>query len=551
MASSYSPLKVELIGTGEQAGTWGTTTNVNLGTTLEEAITGRATATFPSDANYTLPYTDSNSSQVFRNLVLNVTSSGNLSATRDLIIPAIEKQYFVENNTSGSQSIRIKTAAGTGVTIPAGRVANVFCDGTNTRLADDFVDINGGAIDGAVIGGSSAAAGSFTTLAVGTQTNKASISYTTNSARTLTVPAVSGNRTFAFLEEAQIFTANQTIDANLTFTGNNRRIIGPMSNTTIAERLMFQTSATNNVTTIGAIPSGSGTESRLSLFNTTDTVNYEALDLRCTATEAIIRSQADGVAAFLPLSFYNGNAERMRITANGEIIFTGNGIKLQGKFDNYTNDATIFQDVTTNSTTTINVAPNGTGGAAAVHCHSSSDLTSSIVGALNVDNDEVSLFSLYTGSNSFQPLNLVNGGAIYVQVNSDGTVLMPGVYGSTVGGTNRDLYIDNTGKLGYLTSTRKSKTNIAPIEDTSWLMNLEPVSFNRRVQASGGLYTDQAHKNTEFGLIADDAAQVRPEICFNDDFGNLAGIHYEQLIAPMLKEIQKLRAEVEALKAKG
>jgi len=164
MASSYSPLKVELIGTGEQAGTWGTTTNTNLGTTLEEAITGRATATFPSDANYTLPYIDSNASQVFRNLVLNVTSSGNLSATRDLIIPAIEKQYFVENNTSGSQSIRIKTAAGTGVTIPTGKVAHVYCDGTNTRLSDDFVGITGGIIDGTPIGASSASTGAFTTL---------------------------------------------------------------------------------------------------------------------------------------------------------------------------------------------------------------------------------------------------------------------------------------------------------------------------------------------------------------------------------------------------
>lgn len=148
MASSYSPLKVELIGTGEQAGSWGTTTNTNLGTALEEAITGRATATFTSDANYTLPYIDSNSAQVFRNLVLNVTSSGNLTSTRDLIIPAIEKQYFVENNTTNGQSIRIKTSAGTGVTIPNGKIAHVYCDGTNTRFADDFVGITGGTISG-------------------------------------------------------------------------------------------------------------------------------------------------------------------------------------------------------------------------------------------------------------------------------------------------------------------------------------------------------------------------------------------------------------------
>lgn len=389
MSSSYSPLKIELIGTGEQAGTWGTTTNTNLGTALEEAITGRATATFPSDANYTLPYTDSNASQVFRNLVLNVTSSGNLSATRDLIIPAIEKQYIVENNTSGSQSIVVKTSGGSGVTIPNGRIANVFCDGTTTRLASDFVDINGGDIDGTVIGGSSAAAGSFTTATIttgnittgnintltvgtqtnkatvsyttdtartltipnvggnrtfafideaqtftanqtfntllfGTQTNKATLSYTTDAARTLTVPAVSGNRTFAFLEEAQTFTANQTIGADLIFTGNSRRITGPMSNTLVGERLLFQTSASNNVTAVGAIPSGTGSESRVSVFNTTDTVNYSALDIRCTATEAMVRSQADGTSSYLPLTFWNNIGERMRITTSGEVMIAGN-----------------------------------------------------------------------------------------------------------------------------------------------------------------------------------------------------------------------------------
>ena len=256
MASTYSPLKVELIGTGEQAGTWGTTTNTNLGTALEEAITGRATATFPSDANYTLPYTDSNASQVFRNLVLNVTSSGNLSATRDLIIPAIEKQYIIENNTSGSQSIRVKTAAGTGVTISSGRIATVYCNGTDTRFADDFVDINGGSIDGTPIGAASASTGAFTTatittatittdnittgnittgnintLNVGTQTNKATISYTTDAARTLTVPAVSGNRTFAFIDEAQTFSATQTFNTILVGTQTNKATISYTTNT--------------------------------------------------------------------------------------------------------------------------------------------------------------------------------------------------------------------------------------------------------------------------------------------------------------------------------
>jgi trimeric autotransporter adhesin len=144
MASTYSELKIELIGNGEQSGTWGTTTNVNLGTALEEAITGRATANFPTDANLTLGYTNSNATQVFRNLILNVTSSGNLTATRDLIVPTIEKQYLVENNTSGGQSIVVKTSAGTGVTVPNGKKVHVYANGTNVVYAFDQVgDLSG------------------------------------------------------------------------------------------------------------------------------------------------------------------------------------------------------------------------------------------------------------------------------------------------------------------------------------------------------------------------------------------------------------------------
>lgn len=136
MASTYSSLKIELIGTGEQTGTWGTTTNANLGTALEEAIVGRATANFTSDANLTLTLTDSNATQVARNLVLNVTSGVSLTVTRDLIVPAIEKPYIVQNNTTGSQSIRV-IVAGASVTVPNGKTAYIYNDGTDVKYAFD------------------------------------------------------------------------------------------------------------------------------------------------------------------------------------------------------------------------------------------------------------------------------------------------------------------------------------------------------------------------------------------------------------------------------
>jgi hypothetical protein len=136
MASTYSALKIELIGTGDQTGTWGTTTNVNLGTALEEAIVGRGTANFSTDGNLTLTLTDTNATQVARNLVLNCTSGVSLSATRDLIVPAIEKPYIIQNNTTGGQSIRV-IVAGASVTVPNGRTAYIYNDGTDIKYAFD------------------------------------------------------------------------------------------------------------------------------------------------------------------------------------------------------------------------------------------------------------------------------------------------------------------------------------------------------------------------------------------------------------------------------
>jgi hypothetical protein len=142
VASTYSALKIELIGTGEQSGTWGTTTNTNLGTAIEEAIVGYATANFTSDADLTISLTDTNASQTARNLVLNVTSSGSLSTTRNLIVPTIEKPYYIFNNTTGSQSITVKTSAGTGVVVPNGGKALVYADGTNVVPAINSLPVS-------------------------------------------------------------------------------------------------------------------------------------------------------------------------------------------------------------------------------------------------------------------------------------------------------------------------------------------------------------------------------------------------------------------------
>jgi len=132
MASTYSSnLKVELMADGEKAGTWGGVTNTNIGTTLEEAIVGKADVDFATDEDKTITLTDSNASQDARNIYLNVTSSVSLTATRELIVPTNEKTFIVKNGTSGSQSITVKTSAGTGITVPNGSTYLLYVDGTN------------------------------------------------------------------------------------------------------------------------------------------------------------------------------------------------------------------------------------------------------------------------------------------------------------------------------------------------------------------------------------------------------------------------------------
>jgi hypothetical protein len=140
MASTYSTnLKIELIGTGDQVGSWGTTTNVNLGTALEEAIVGYGAVQFTNDANLTLSLASSNATQTARKIFLYVTSTVTLTAQRDLIVPTNEKTFIVHNNTTGGQAIRVKTSAGTGIVVPTGKKMLLYVNGTNVIEQIDYI----------------------------------------------------------------------------------------------------------------------------------------------------------------------------------------------------------------------------------------------------------------------------------------------------------------------------------------------------------------------------------------------------------------------------
>jgi hypothetical protein len=126
MSSTYSNLKIQLMGTGENSGTWGNVTNDNLGVAIEQALVQTATVTF-SSANVTLTLTDTNAAQNARALRLNLT--GTTGGVRDLIVPAIQKPYIINNGTA--DTVTVKVSGQTGVAVPAGRSYLLYNNGTD------------------------------------------------------------------------------------------------------------------------------------------------------------------------------------------------------------------------------------------------------------------------------------------------------------------------------------------------------------------------------------------------------------------------------------
>jgi hypothetical protein len=197
MASTYSDLKIELIGTGEQSGTWGTTTNTNLSTALGEAITGSADVAF-SSADVTLTLTNVNTAQTARNLRLNL--SGTSGGARNLILGSgcqIEKLYLINNGLA--DAVTVKNTTGLGVTVPAGKSMYVFNNAVDVvdvltyfsgTVVSSAVTITGGTINSTTIGASTASSGRFTTLeATGNTTlGDASGDTITANAGTMSVP---------------------------------------------------------------------------------------------------------------------------------------------------------------------------------------------------------------------------------------------------------------------------------------------------------------------------------------------------------------------------
>lgn len=308
MAITYSTnLRLTLIGTGDQAGTWGNTTNTNIGTLIEQSIAGYVSQTVADSAGSPTSLTIADgTSSVARNMVL--VLSGALTGNRDLILPTNQKLYFIHNNTSGGYSVTAKCAGQTGISIPSGAKAILVCNGVDIVEAANYFSglvfpssATIATLSGTTLGYASA---SITTasIASGTITNLLATTFTGGSASITTITGTS----------AKITTINGTSADITTITGTT---IGTTASATIrgASGVIAQFNSTSATITTLTATSASITGLSLTSANITTltgtTVSYGSASITTVTGTTVgttgttqIRGASGAIAQFTATS---------------------------------------------------------------------------------------------------------------------------------------------------------------------------------------------------------------------------------------------------------
>lgn len=521
MPSSYSPLlRFEEIGAGEQSGLWGDTTNKNLGTLVEQAIAGVTTVSLSGPAgDYTLSALNGAKDEA-RAAVLKFI--GSPSGPKNIIIPTSTKLYVVRNDCG--QTISVKTAAQiTGVTILNGEATLVFCDGSNavagiaTAGVGPTTVANGGT-------GATSFTGGFIKSPGGTGTLTSSATVNLATEVTGVLPPANGG----------------TGSVLPVTTGGTGTTLGPSAGQvligtnagTYTPAFLTQGSGITITPSSGGITiSASGGVSGVSSFNSR------------TGTVTLLSSDVTGALGYTPVSSsaLSGYAQLSGATFSGAVTVSSGNI--------------------TATSGNIQVGPSSVSTNYGALVGSSLQLYNP--GAQSMFGNSFGFGWIVNNTNAFSG----NVGVFRAGIDNTSTLGDPSFRWSSVWAVNGTIQ----------TSDSRLKTDVTPSPlGLNFISKLKPVSYK---WIAGGKVEDGTTTPTEvggttmdiknfkdrpgvrvhYGLIAQEVKQTLDELNAGDfagwalenkdDPNSTQALNYGQFIAPLIKAVQELKAELDEAKA--
>ena len=309
MTTAYTPiLKLALPVTGELSGTWGNVVNDNITSMVEQAVAGLATINTWTSNVHTLTTADGTTSESRCAMLVAATGAGGtaLSAAGQIVCPAASKLYVLQNGSA--YAVTLKTASGTGVAVPAGQAAFLFCDGTNvnacvTTIVDASVSgnltVDGNTTLGNATTDTITATGQFNTDLLPSTDNARDLGSVANSWRTLycQTSVLGGNLSLA---GNTLSSTNTDGDINIVPNGTGKVVLPILRLSGSSSGYVGLQAAASAGSTTYTLPSTDGTAGQVLSTNGSATLAW------ATAAASGVTTFSAGTTGFTPSTATSG-----------------------------------------------------------------------------------------------------------------------------------------------------------------------------------------------------------------------------------------------------
>ena len=385
----------------------------------------------------------------------------------------------------------------------------------------------------------------------------------------------------------QDISGNATITGDVYLTGSGKRITGDFSNATIANRVMFQTSTVNGNTAVGVLPNGTASTSTLLQFNNSDPTNSGFGGIQVTSSLVNFLSGITGTGTYLPMTFFTGGAERMRIDTSGNVgIGTSSPGSIKLKIATDTAGYALQTVGSVNDYYGMSIYNSNSGSSAKAYLQLGNNTSQyqtfiSVNSSTNTDFGGANALNIVQGGSA--PIAFATSNTERMRIDSSGNLLIGSSGITGINGSGRVRVVSSTPGTanGYALSTYDSvnyyalqcvygasqvgtisvtssstayntssdyrlKENIQPMQNAlAVVQQLNPVTYTWKADGSDG----QGFIAHELQAVVPDCVTGEKDAVDADGNPVYQGIDTSFLVATLVAAIQELKSDFDAYKA--